>query len=252
MGAWRWLIAAASALAGAVLLGVLVHPFVGSGRACEGIGFGCTPERDTDTLVIVAVYTLAALVTLVVVWWRSRRGLRWRTVLVAGIAITMLATGAAVRSQLPRYPSSPGPLSEAGERWERVLADGMAVASSGTPLGDALRGLERRGPLICRDAYGRSTGTRELRWSNRGTTNAYAGSSDSTGALTAQAIGRWADRLRGRGVGVNVSDPSGDPASDRRLEVRGVGAAAGGMLSVRASFYISELEITVATGCHRD
>jgi hypothetical protein len=251
MGAWRWLIAGASVLAGAVLLGLLVHPFVGSGRTCEGIGFGCTPERDTDTLLIVVVYTVAALVTLAVAWRRSLRGRRWRTAFGAGIAITMLATGAAVWSQLPRYPSSPGPLSAAGERWERVLADGRAVASRGTPLGDALRGLKRRGPLICRDAYGRSTGTREFRWSNRGTSNAYAGSSDSSGALTAAAIGRWADRLRGRGVGVSVSDPSGDPASDRRLQVRGFGAAAGGVLSVRASFYISELEITVATGCHR-
>ena len=249
MGAWRWLIAGASALAGAVLLGLLVHPVVGSGRTCEGIGFGCSPERDTDTLLIVVVYTVVALVTLVVAWRRSRRGRHWRTALGAGIAVTMLATGAAVWSQLPRYPSSPGPLSEAGERWERVLADGRAVAPPGTPLGDALRGLKRRGPLICRDAYGRSTGTREFRWSS--TSNAYAGSSDSSGALTAAAIGRWADRLRGRGVGVNVSDPSGDPASDRRLQVRGVGAAAGGMLSVRASFYISELEVTVATGCHR-
>jgi len=147
-------------LAGAVLLGLLVHPFVGSGRTCDGIGFGCTPERDTDTLLIVVVYTVAALVTLVVAWRRSRRGRRWRTALVAGIAITMLATGAAAWSQLPRYPTSPGPLSAAGERWERVLADGRAVASPGTPLGDTLRDLERRRPLICRDAYGRSTGTR--------------------------------------------------------------------------------------------
>jgi hypothetical protein len=200
MGASRWLIAGASVLAAAVLLGLLVHPVVGSGP----------------------------------------------------IAITMLATGAAVWSQLPRYPSSPGPLSEEGERWKRVLADGRAVASPGTPLGDVLRGLKRSGPLMCRDAYGRSTGTREFRWSNRGASNAYAGSSDSSGALTAAAVGRWADRLRGRGIGVSVSDPGGDPSSDRRLQVRGVGAAAGGVLSVRASFYISELEITMATGCHRD
>jgi hypothetical protein len=252
MGALSWLIAGAAALAGAVLLAVLVHPFVGSGRTCEGIGFGCTPERDTDTLLVVVVYTVAALVTLVVVWRRSRRGRRWRTALGAGIAITLLATGATVWSQLPRYPSSPGPLSEAGERWERVLAAGRAVALPGTPLGDALRGLKRRGPLVCRDAYGRSTGTRAFRWSNRGAGNAYAGSSDSSGALTAAAVGRWADRLRGRSVAVNVTDPSGDPTSDRRLQVRGLGAAAGGVLSVRASFYISELEITMATGCHRD
>jgi hypothetical protein len=246
------LIGGTAALAGAVLLGLLVHPFVGSGRTCEGIGFGCTPERATDTFLVVAVYAIAALLTVVVTWRRSRRGRHWRTTLAAGIAITMLATGATAWSQLPRYPSSPGPLSEAGERWEQVLADGRAVASPGTPLGDALRDLRRRGPLVCRDAYGRSTETSQFRWSTRGTRNAYAGSSDSSGALTAAAIGRWADRLRGRGLAVNVSDPSGDPASDRRLQVRGFGAAAGSVLSVRASFYISELEITAATGCHRN
>jgi hypothetical protein len=249
---WRWSLAGASALTGAVVLGPLVHPYVGSGGACEGIGFGCTPERDTDTLLIVGVYTVPALLTVLVAWWRFHRGRSWRMALAAGVAITSLATATAVWSQLPRYPSAPGPLSDAGAHWERVLADGRAVASPGTPLGDALRGLKTRGPVVCRDAYGRSTGTREFRWSNRGATNAYAGSYDSSGALTAAALGRWADRLRGRGIGVDVSDPTGEPASDRRLQVRGVGAAAGGALAVRASTYISELEITMATGCHRD
>ena len=234
------------------MLGLAVHPYVGSGRACEGIGFGCTPERDTDTLLIVLVYTGAALLSVGVAWRRSNRGRSWRMALAIGVAITMLTTAAVVWSQLPRYPSAPGSLGAAGNHWERVLADGRAVASPGTPLGDALRGLKRRGPVVCRDAYGRLTGTREFRWSNRGATNAYAGSSDSSGALTAAALGRWADRLRGRGIGVDVSDPSGDPTSDRRLQVRGAGAAGGGALAVRASFYISELEITMATGCHRD
>ena len=234
------------------MLGLVVHPYVGSGRACEGIGFGCTPERDTDTLLIVTAYIVPALLAVLIAWRRFYLGRSWRAVLAAGTAITILATGAAVWSQLPRYPSAPGPLSAAAERWERVLADGRAVASAGTPLGDALRGLKRSGPLVCRDAYGRSSGTRQLRWSNRGATNAYAGSSDSTGALTAEALGRWADRLSARGVAANVSDPGGDPASDRRLEVRDSGPGAGGSLAVRASFYISELEITVATGCHRD
>jgi hypothetical protein len=248
---WKWSLAGAMVLAGAVVLGPLVHPHVGSGRACEGIGFGCTPERDTDTLLIVIAYSVPALLTVLVAWRRYRRGRSWRAPLAAGVVITLLATGAAVWSQLPRYPSAPGPLNAAGTHWERVLADGRAVASPGTPLGNALRGLKRRGPIGCRDAYGRSTGTREFRWSNRGATNAYAGTSDSSGALTAAALGRWAERLRGRGLGVDVSDPTGEPTSDRRLQVRGAGAAAGGALSVRASFYISELEITMATGCHR-
>jgi hypothetical protein len=63
---WRWSLAGASALTGAVVLGPLVHPYVGSGGACEGIGFGCTPERDTDTLLIVGVYTVPALLTVLV------------------------------------------------------------------------------------------------------------------------------------------------------------------------------------------
>jgi len=32
---------------------------VGSGERCEGIGFGCAPERDLDTLLVVAVYAAA-------------------------------------------------------------------------------------------------------------------------------------------------------------------------------------------------
>ena len=252
MGGWRWLVAGASVVAGGVLLGVLVHPFVGSGLQCEGIGFGCTPERDFDTLLIVAVYVLAASVTLVVAWWRGRRGHRLRAAVVAGTAITMLATAATVWSQLPRHPAAPGSLSAAGEQWERVLADGRAVAPAGTSLGGALRRLDRRGPLTCRDAYGRSTGTRELRWSNGANTDWYAGSSASSGEATAAALGRWADRLRARGVGVTVTDPTADPGSDRRLRVGPGEGLAGGTLDVRASFYASELEITASTGCHRD
>jgi hypothetical protein len=251
VGEWRWLIGGTCALAGGVLLGLLVHPFVGSGLTCEGIGFGCTPERDTDTLLIVAVYSVGVVVTLVSAWRRSRRGGPWLPAVAVGVAVTMLVTVAAVWSQLPRHPTSPGPLSTARERWDRVLADGRAVAASGSPLGNALRELERGGPIPCRDAYGRSTGAREFRWSTRGEGDAYA-SSYSRGAATAAALGRWADRLRARGVGVSVSDPGGDPASDRRLQVGRFGAAGGGALSVRASSYISELEITATTGCHRD
>jgi hypothetical protein len=241
----RWLIATASVLAGAAILAVLVYPFVGSGFTCDGIGFGCTPERETDTLLVVTVYTALALGTLLVARRRARRGRPWRRALSIGIAITMLATTAAFASQLPRHPVSPGPLSAARERWDRVLADGRAVAPRGTPLGDALRDLEPRGPVTCRDAYGRDTAARELSWSKR--VEGYAGS----GAATAAALGRWAERLRRRNIEVIVSDPSGDSASDRRLRVGGYGPAAGGFLYVRASFYISQLEITASTGCHR-
>lgn len=251
MARFGWLVAVASAVSGAILLGLLVHPVVGSGRTCEGIGFGCTPERDLDTLLIVAVYVVAAIATLLVAWWCSRRGRAWRTALMAGIVITVVTTAATAWSQLPRYPVSPGSLSASSERWERVFADGEAVAPPGTPLGDALRGLDRRGPLTCRDAYGRSTGARELRWSNRDPGDAYIGKSDRTGDATAAALGAWAERLRARGIAVNVDDPSGDPNSDRRLQVGGFGPTGGGVLSVRASWYISELEITATTGCHR-
>jgi hypothetical protein len=131
-----------------------------------------------------------------------------------------------------------------------VFADGRAVAPRGTPLGDSLRSLDPGAARTCRDAYGRSTGTREFRWSNRGHTNAYGGSSDSTGASTAAALGRWAERLRRPGLTVTISDPGGDPASDRRLQANDSRAALGGRLSVRAAFYASELEIEAATGCH--
>jgi hypothetical protein len=251
MAGRRWLIAGAAAIAGGILLGLLVYPFVGSGRTCEGIGFGCTPEREMDTLLIVAVYGLAAAVSLVVAWWRARRGRRLATTLAAGIAITMLATAGAVWSQLPRYETSPGPLDAARERWEQVLADGRAVALPDSPLAHALSGLERSGPLPCRDAYGRDTGAREFRWSNSAMRNPFVGSSNASGAVTAAALDRWAERLRARGVRVDVTDPDGDPASDRRLQVGGFAPVAGGVLSVRASTYISELEITATTGCHR-
>lgn len=191
MSGHRWLIAAAMVLVGAVPLGLLVHRLVGSGLRCEGIGFGCTPERAADTALVVVVYLAAALGTLLLAWLRARRGGTPRPVLGAGLAVTLLATAAALWSQLPRHPVSPGPLGAARERWERVLADGRAVAPPGTPLGDALRGLKRRGPLACRDAYGRATGAHQLRWSNR-RVDAYSGSPDAAGALTAAALGRWA------------------------------------------------------------
>jgi hypothetical protein len=250
VSARAWLIAAVCVFAGALALGLLVHPLVGSGRHCEGIGFGCTPERDLDTALAVAIYGAGALATLLVARWHERRGGSLWLALGVGLAVTLLTTAAAVWSQLPRHPVSPGPLPAAVERWERVLAAGRAVAAPGTPLGAALRGLERRGPLACRDAYGRSTGAYELRWSSRGA-SPYLGSSAVSGAATAAALGDWAERLRGRGKEVSVSDPGGDPASDRRLQVGNFGAAAGGVLYVRASHYVSELEINAVTGCHR-
>ena len=70
-------------------------------------------------------------------------------------------------------------------------------------------------------------------------------------AVTAAALGRWADRARARGLNAEVTDPDGDPASDRRLQVGRSGPAAGGGLSVRDSTYASQLEIIAGTGCHR-
>jgi hypothetical protein len=251
MARFGWLVAVASAVSGAIVVGLLVHPVVGSGHRCEGIGFGCTPERDLDTLLIVGVYILAVAWTLLIASWCSRRGRSWRKALVAGIVITVVMTAATAWSQLPRYRVSPGSLSVSSARWERVFADGQAVAPPGTPLGDALRGLERRGPFTCRDEYGRSIGARELRWSNRNPGDAYVGKSDQSGEATAAALGTWAERLRARGMAVTVDDPSGDPTSDRRLQAGGFGPTGGGVLTVRASRYISQLEITASTGCHR-
>ncbi len=251
MARWKWVVAGASVLVGGVVLAVLAYPFVGSGLGCEGIGFGCTPEREVDTLLVVSVYVVGATATLVVAWWRGRRGHGLRAAVVAGTAITMLATATTVWSQLPSYPAAPGSLSASGARWERVLTDGKAVAPSGTPLGDALRGLRRRA-VTCRDAYGRSTGTSRLQWSNGSKTDWYEGSLDNSGQVTAAALGRWADRLRGRGVEVTVTDPGSDPGSDRRLGIGHVGLADQGRLYARASFYGGDLEITASTGCHRD
>jgi hypothetical protein len=245
-GRW-WLIAAVGAFAGAVALGVLVHPHVGSGRGCEGIGFGCTPERDTDTALIVGVYGVAAFGTLFVAWLRCRGKKPWRAILAAGLAITVTATSLAVWSQLPDYPASPGSLKAGRAHWERVLADGRAVASAGTPLGDALREIRRTGPVACLDGYGRPTRSHRFEWERRGPSAAYGLSS---GAASAAALDRWVERLRIRGVPVSVEDPGGDPAVDRRLRIRGSGVA-DGVLSVRASAYIPEFEITASTGCHR-
>jgi hypothetical protein len=249
---WKWLIAAASVLVGAVVLGVLVHPSVGSGERCEGIGFGCTPERDLDTLLVVAVCAATALASVLATWRRARRGRPWSWTLAAGVSVTVLATVATVWSQLPRHRFSPGPLSAANSRWELVLADGRAAAPAGTPLGDVLRSLQRRGPLTCRDAYGRFTGARAVQWSNRGAGDAYTGYSDSSGLLTAASLQRWADRLRRRGEDVTLADPGGDRASVRRLQVGHFGTAANGVLYVRASFFTGKLEIAATTGCHRD
>ena len=240
MAGLRWLTAVAVALAGAVLAGTLAHPFVGSGTSCEGIGFGCTPERDFDTFLIVAVYVVGAAATLSIAFRLQRSGRRWRAALGAGLALTLLATGVAAWSQLPRHRVSPGPLDSSLERWERVLADGRSAAPAGTPLGEAIRGLERRGPLACRDAYGRSTGARSYRWAS--------GRVRDFGGSTAPTLDRWGVRLRRRGERARLSGG----ASDRRLQVGGYGLSAGGVLYVRVSAYISELELTTTTGCHRD
>jgi len=245
------LIAGACACAGAVLLGALVHPVVGSGERCEGIGFGCTPERDLDTLLVVAVYAAGAAATLGIAGWRGRRGRRFSSALGVGSAITLTATALAVWSQLPRYTLSPGSLGDARARLELVLADGRAVAAVGTPLGDLLRGLAIDGPRTCRDAYDRPTGAAMYRWSSPEGPGPYLGSGDRSGAITAAAIDAWAKRLRARGVAATVTAPGSDPSSDKRLQVGRYGTAGGGVVYVRASFYISELEVTATTGCHR-
>jgi hypothetical protein len=226
---------------------MLVHPFVGSGLTCEGIGFGCTPERFTDSVLVAAVFGVAAYVTLVVAAWRERRGRTWHRQLAAGMALTLVLTAATAWSQLPRHPTSPGPLSAAREHMDRVLADGIAVAPRGTALGDALRELAPQGPLPCRDAYGRDTGARAFRWTGPGADVVPSGAS---GAITAAALGSWAARLRARGVAATITDPGGDPTSDRRLAVGSTGPTGGGSVYVRSSFYISQLEIRAATGCH--
>lgn len=250
MGRRWWLIAAAGAACGAVALGFLVHPYVGSGFTCEGIGWGCTPERLSDSALVSIVFGFAALASLAAAYWRRRRGGDWRRALRAGAAVTIAATAVTIWSQLPRHPTSPGPLDAARVRMERILADGMAVAPRGTPLGDALSELPRRGPVACRDAYGRDTGARAYVWRQPRERLRPAIASGPAGAVTAAALGSWAARLRARGVEATITDPGGDPTSDRRLAVGRLGPAGGGMVRVRSSFYIPELEVTASTGCH--
>jgi hypothetical protein len=87
----RWLAVCACACGGAVLLGSLAYPVVGSGERCQGIGFGCTPERELYTLLVIAVYTIGAVATLVIAWKRDRRGLGFARALSVGTAITLAA-----------------------------------------------------------------------------------------------------------------------------------------------------------------
>jgi hypothetical protein len=245
-----WLIAAAGAVCGALALGFLVYPYVGSGSTCEGIGWGCTPERLSDSALVAIVFGFGALASLAIGRRRERRGGDWRRALRAGAVVTIAATAATVWSQLPRHPTSPGPLDPARVRMERILADGMAVAPRGTPLGDALHDLPRRGPEPCRDAYGRNTGARAYSWQTPRERLRPAAASGLVGAVTAAALGSWAARLRARGIEAAIDDPGGDPASDRRLVVGRFGPAGGGVLRVRSSFSMPELEITAGTGCH--
>ena len=238
----RLWIALAGAAAVAVLLAVAIRPHLGSGTRCEGIGFGCDLERDTDTLLVLAVYSGCALLALLCARRLARRRIAPRGVLIAGLAVTVLATGATAWSQLPRHPLAPGPLGPAAGWWERAFEDGRAAAPAGTELGDALRRLRRSGPATCRDEYERDTGGRELRWSATGRSD----------PESARLVAAWAERLRRRGIVAAIADPSTDPDADRRLQVDGAGPGAGGRMYVRASTYISQLEITASTGCHGD
>ena len=207
---------------------MLVHPFVGSGLTCEGIGFGCTPERFTDSVLIAAVFGVAAYATLVVAGWRERRGRTWRRQLAAGMALTLVLTAATAWSQLPRHPTSPGPLSAAREHMDRVLADGIAVAPRGTPLGDALRELAPQGPLPCRDAYGRDTGARAFRWSGAGADSRalrrlgrhHGGGARQLGRAPARPRGGGDDHGSGRRPDRRTGvSPSAAPGRRRRLRL---------------------------------
>jgi hypothetical protein len=123
----------------------------------------------------------------------------------------------------------------------------MAALPGQEAVAGVIRGRAGTGPVACLDGYGRPTGSHRVEWEHRGPSTGYGLSS---GAAPAAALGRWAERLRVRGVPVSVEDPGRDPAADRRLRIRDSGAA-DGVLSVRASAYIPEFEITASTGCHR-
>lgn len=235
----------AAAGVAAVLLAVFVYPHVGSGTQCEGIGFGCSPERELDTAFVLFVYVVGILTT---ASWSARGGRVQAATLAVGFVCTLALTGAAFAVQRPDYDYARGDLEAGVERWESVIDAGRRAARPGTPLARALASLHRTGPEPCRDAYGRATGGARYRWSSPTTPH-----DEPVAATTAPALTAWARELRLQRLPAVLERSSSylnlgyaDPPA------RGVPRAANGaVLSVSAYQGRPGLEITASTGCHR-
>ena len=226
---------------GSVPLAPFAHGRVGSGTLCEGVGFGCVPERFFDTALVLLVYSAGVAAT---AWLCARRARRTAWALVAGLACTLAATGTAIAVQAPDHRYARGDLQSGLREWENVFDAGRRAAGSKTPLARALAALKRTGPEPCTDAYGRDTGAARYRWS-------YPASPyhDPGNATTGPAMAAWARLLRAGRLTPQLEQR--DP-EDVRLKLGYFDAPAnGGVLAVRASHYIPELEISASTGCHR-
>lgn len=224
---------------GAVPLAIAGYARLGSGTACDGIGFGCTPERAFDTALVLVIYIVGVAAT---TWLATRRSSAWAVAMA--LIGTLGATGTAIAIQLPDYEYARGDLQHGLRQWESVIDVGRRSAGARTPLSHALAAMKRTGPEPCRDAYGRETGAWRYRWT-------YPASRyhDPANGTTAPALATWVRELRSRRVPATHEQVSPE---DSRLSLGYGGARAnGGTLYVRASHYIPELEISVSTGCHR-
>ena len=209
-----------------------VHEVVGSGHGCEGIGFGCTPERMMDTALVLLVYAVGlAVASIVALRAGSER------VLGVGVVLTLLATGIVTWAQRPQSRHAEGPLDEGLARWQRVVDAGRAEAPPGSDLAAVLGRLQRTGPTPCEDGYGRETGAFRYAWQASGPV--YSRQSD--------AVQRWGARLEEQGLRPLVELEGGADSLTLGYTTR---PANGATLSVRVRAYAGKLDIAASTGCH--
>jgi hypothetical protein len=231
-------------VAGVVGLPFMVHDRIGSGTRCEGIGFGCTPEREIDTLLVTAVYAGSILLLAVVVCVVALSGRRTTTLLAGGVVVVALLTALTFGSQLPRYHTSTQPLATAVTEAELVLSSGHAPAT-GTPLATVLDGVRQAPPQRCLDAYERATGGWQVTWSYQG--NPYRGVPEAE-ARTASALREWVDALRSQQESPVLSDDRAGGVTGLYLPTRRPDA---GSLYLDARYYMGQVTLKLDTGCHR-
>ena len=195
---------------------------------CEGLGFGCSPERAVagaaGSLLYLAVLGLGGLAA------RKLRAPRRR--LAAALAAAGLAALAAAAPVVEsRWPYWTAASLEEGTREVASLAAGLRAAADAGPVREALaRPASRR--LACLDNRGRDTGTASV-----------VQEAAAPGVLAAAEAGRLADELRRRGYAVSASGPR---------EVRHLLASRpDGLASVRIEQVGARVRAWIGTGCLR-